>query len=1031
MNKIYLLQLAVLGCALSAQAQTSQRRSALPKAECYVSGIVTDASTHQPVQGVQVFSGQYEALTDEKGHYRVGASSRHANITLRRDGYTERVVALRGDTLVNTTLYSQAFRPKLSSDAFTTATTAISLEDLLAERAGSDVRKVSRSGAAGVGANLFIRGYNSLNANAQPLIVVDGVIWDEQNQVSSLFEGQYNNPLSDIDVNDIEQVQVLKNASSIYGTKGANGAILITTKRSHSRVTKITADLSYGFNLRPKTYDVLNATDYRSYLSEVMKGTSMGSTYATTFKSIMGTDPSATDYSTYHNNTDWSDEVYRMGGTQHYGVCIDGSDDVASYAISLGFTQNNGTVKSTDYSRLNARINADFNLSRKLHLGTRMYYTYVAKDLQDDGVEATTSPTYISCIKSPFLVPYSYTDDGSMLTNTLNDVDVLGISNPVALIENAKNTNKHYRFGISLMPSWKINSHFTLDGVAGYTLISTKEHYFSPMTGVAAKKVDGNTWRNTVKDQAMTQNNLYGNVNLKYNLRKGKSALDAMVGYRIMHAQLKNTYADGHNTGNDKVTNLNNSLSFRTLSGVDTDWGSMSMLAQVDYTYDHRYQAWATLSEDASSRFGKDASGSFRMMGGSWATFPNVGAAWNVSNERFMNSLKWIDKARVYVGYGLTGNDDMDGMSRYSYLSGVRYLGNATGLKIGALANDQLKWETVSKLNAGLQLSLLDDRLQLGFDYYHHVTSDLLTYKKADVETGLDYYMCNGGKMKNTGYEVSVGARPIALKNFSWQTDLSFSHYKNQITQLPDGEYTTQVGEGEVLTSVGGAAGLFYGYKTEGIFATSEEAKAANLKVQNSDASYSHFGAGDVHFVDRDGNGIINEADKQVIGDPNPDLTGSFFNRFTYKRITLDVLCTYSLGNDIYNYQRQTLESMSSFYNQTNAVRNRWKNEGQNATMPRAVYGDPMGNSRFSDRWIEDGSFFAIKNVKISYDIPISNTYIHGLNVWLAASNLYTFTHYLGVNPDVSQSSNVLYQGIDYGYLAEGRSFYVGVKINL
>lgn len=1031
MNKIYLLQLAVLGCALSGNAQTSHRRAALPKAECYVSGIVTDASTHQPVQGVQVSSGRYEALTDEKGHYRVGASSRQANITLRRDGYTERVVPLRGDTLVNTTLYSQDFRPKLSNDAFTTATTAISLEDLLSERAGSDVRKVGRSAAAGVGANLFIRGYNSLNANAQPLIVVDGVIWDEQNQVSSLFEGQYNNSLSDIDVNDIEQVQVLKNASSIYGAKGANGAILITTKRSHSRVTKITADLSYGFNLRPKTYDMLNATDYRTYLSEVMKGTSMGSSYATTFKSILGTDPSATDYSTYHNNTDWSDEVYRVGGTQHYGVSIDGSDDVASYAISLGFTQSNGTVKSTDYSRLNARINADFNLSRKLQLGTRMYYTYVAKDLQDDGVEAVTSPTYISCIKSPFLVPYSYTDDGSVLTNTLSDVDALGISNPLALIDNAKNTNKHYRFGISLMPSWKINSHFTLDGVASYTLISTKEHYFSPMTGVASKKVDGNTWKNTVKDQAMTQNNLYGNVNLKYNLHKGKSTLDAMVGYRIMHAQLKNTYADGHNTGNDKVTNLNNSLSYRTLSGVDTDWGSMSLLAQIDYTYDHRYQAWVTLSEDASSRFGKDASGSFRLAGGSWATFPSVGAAWNISNERFLHDAKWLNQARVYVGYGLTGNDDIDGMSRYAYLSGVNYLGNATGLKIGALANDQLKWETVSKFNAGLQLSLLDDRLQLGFDYYRHVTSDLITYKQADVETGLDYYMCNGGKMKNAGYEVSIGARPIAMKNFSWMTDLSFSHYKNQITQLPDGEYTTQVGRGEVLTSVGNAAGLFYGYKTQGVFATSEEAKAANLIVQNSDASYSHFGAGDVHFVDRDGNGVINEADKQVIGDPNPDLTGSFFNRFTYKRLTLDVLCTYSLGNDIYNYQRQTLESMSNFYNQTNAVRNRWKNEGQNATVPRAVYGDPMGNSRFSDRWIEDGSYFAIKNVKLSYDIPISNTYIHGLNVWLAASNLYTFTHYLGVNPDVSQSANVLCQGIDYGYLAAGRSFYVGVKINL
>ena len=262
-------------------------------------------------------------------------------------------------------------------------------------------------------------------------------------------------------------------------------------------------------------------------------------------------------------------------------------------------------------------------------------------------------------------------------------------------------------------------------------------------------------------------------------------------------------------------------------------------------------------------------------------------------------------------------------------------------------------------------------------------------------------------------------------------SSLDFQHTINRIKQLADGDYTTEILGGEVLTAVGHPASVFYGYKTKGVFATSAEAAEANLKIQNANASYSTFGAGDVHFVDVDGNGVINEKDKQVIGNPNPDLTGSFFNRFAYKRFQLDVLCTYSIGNDVYNYMRQQLESMQGLWNQTQAVKNRWKSEGQETTMPRAVYGDPMGNSRFSDRWIEDGSFFKVKNVKLSYELPINNTYIHGLTIWGAVSNLVTFTKYLGIDPEVSMNSKVLYQGIDNGLLANGRSFYMGMKINL
>ena len=384
-----------------------------------------------------------------------------------------------------------------------------------------------------------------------------------------------------------------------------------------------------------------------------------------------------------------------------------------------------------------------------------------------------------------------------------------------------------------------------------------------------------------------------------------------------------------------------------------------------------------------------------------------------------------------HLSYGLTGNDDLPGMSTNSYLSGVSLFSNATGLRLGSLANEELKWETTRKLNAGLSLHLLNDRLTVAFDYFLHNTSDLITLQNAPVESGQQYILKNGGKLQNQGFETAVGVKAVNLKDFSWQTDLGISHYVNKVKELPAGSIITDVLGGQVITQEGSPAGLFYGYKSKGVFATTAEAQAANLKVQNSDASYSTFAAGDIWFDDLNGDGIIDTQDRQVIGDPNPDLTGSWSNRFTYKRLTLGVQFTFSLGGDVYNYQRQQLESMSGVWNQTNAARNRWKSEGQQTSVPRATYGDPMGNSRFSDRWIEDGSYLKLANVSLSYDVPYSNQYIQGITVWAAATNLYTWTRYLGVDPEVSYQSGTLYQGIDNGLLARGRSFYMGVKINL
>jgi TonB-linked SusC/RagA family outer membrane protein len=994
-------------------------------------GIVSDAVSGKPIQGVRITAGTYNAMSDEAGAYRIKLPSRMVSLRFALDGYVQKNVPLQGDSILNISLYSEAFGSSKSGDALTN-TTSLAMDGELAMRWGSDVRSISRSATAASGSNLFIRGYNSLNANAQPLMVVDGTIWDEQNITGSIFDGFYQNPLADIDVNDIESVEVVKDASSLYGSKGANGVIRIQTKRGRSNVTRIAADISYGYNQAPASYRVMDASQYRTYLSEIMKGTSSAATLTTTFNGIFGMDKNTAEYTTFHNEHHWSDNVFRNGNTQHYGINVQGGDDVAKYSISLGYAGNKGTVQSTGFSRLNTRINSDVYLHPRLTLETSIYFTYMSRQLQDDGVNAYTSPTHLADIKAPFFIAKRYTDDGTVLTNTLNEVDALGVSNPVSLLENAANSNKHYRFGVSLSPVWKINDQWRLSSRFTYTLSNTKEHYFSPLSGVATQYVNGQAWRNTIKDQTMSQNNLYGNLQLNYGKNFGTDhRLDAFAGYRLLNTSFKSAYEDGHNSGNDKVVNMNSSLSYRSVDGANTSWNSVALYAQGTYSFQERYRAWLTLSEDVSSRFGDQAEGAIRFLNGSWATFPSAGLSWLVSNESFMHGMNVLNHLNLRTSYGLTGNDDLDGMNRYAYLTTINYRGAATGLHLNGLANSALKWETTAKFNAGIDLAAWNDLLTINLDYYQHQTNDLLTVKQAPMVSGLQNFVCNGGQLSNRGVELQVGLRMVNLEKLKWNTEFSVAHFSNRIEALPDGDYTTPILGGEVLTSIGNPAGLFYGYKTLGVFRTSDEASLAGLKMQNDDATYSSFGPGDVHFVDAFNDRIINDRDKRIIGNPNPDLTGSLSNRLTMGPFVLDVLCTYSLGNDVYNYKRQALEGMTSLYNQSAAVLNRWKTEGQTTSMPKAVFGDPLGNSRFSDRWIEDGSYLKVKQAKLSYTLPVNSLYLKGLTVWAACTNLYTFTKYLGIDPEVSINRNVLYQGIDNGVLADGRSFYMGVKFNL
>ena len=336
----------------------------------------------------------------------------------------------------------------------------------------------------------------------------------------------------------------------------------------------------------------------------------------------------------------------------------------------------------------------------------------------------------------------------------------------------------------------------------------------------------------------------------------------------------------------------------------------------------------------------------------------------------------------------------------------------------------------------GIDLGLFNDRLSFGFDYFNANTSDLLLLKQAPEVTGLGKYWTNGGTLENKGYELSVNWKVLNFKNLKWELGATVGHYANKITSLPVPDYSTTVYDGEIRTAVGQPVGSFYGYKSLGVFATQAEANLAGLSKVNSYGSISKFGAGDIKFEDvADANGIkdgiIDEKDKQIIGNPNPEFYGNITSKISYKQFTLSTVFTYSYGNDVYNYFRSQLESGKEFYNQSNAMVTRWTAEGQTTNQPKSIYGDPMGNARFSSRWIEDGSYLRMKNITLSYDLPIKSNYIEGLNLWVSANNLFTLTKYLGLDPESSANNSVYYQGVDAGLLPQTRSYYVGVKFNL
>ena len=1031
-----------------------------------IGGKVTDAATGNPIAGVQVKAygdERFTAMTNAEGIYLMKDVPEYVNsLYMTLEGCSPQQIAIGNDAMhVDAQLYRDAFSSSYkayTSGNRTSGTTGfgnsveMSIDPFIQGRMNADIHAVSRGGNDGLGNVMFINGINSLNSNAQPLIVIDGMIVDVNYDGSMLHDGYFNNLLANINVNDIESVEVMKNGTAIYGAKGANGVLLIKTKRNKSMTTKIDLTIGGKFISQPRTPSMMEAEDYRTYVTEMLAPRVSD---MSTMK-FMVADPKYYYYPQYHNETDWKKEVYRNSFAQSYGINVQGGDDVASYNLSVGYSAANSTLKGNDFSRFDMRLNTDIEIIRNLNVRFDASFSDVKRDLRDVGVsndvESTTitSPNFLAMVKSPFLSPYAYDVNGNLSGYLAEADDYLqgyiitsdrSLANPVSILDNGDGRNKN-TFGNRLVtftvaPSYKINKYFTVSEDFGFTLVNTNENYYLPITGVPQFRVPGLTdivyVENAVSSLATRQNSIQSDTRLTWTNRYGANYIKAFAGFRFMNNRNKVNIQNGYNTGNDKTPNMSTSLQYKTTTGADDKYSDISWYAAADYNYAEKYYASVSLTGHASSRFGEDAS-ALKMFGTRWGLFPSFQGSWVMSNEKWFSNVKMVDYLRLNLGFEITGNDNIDYKASRSYFVSRSMMGaTLTGLVLENVGNNTLKWETTRKFNAGFETNLLNNRLHVGFNYFASWTSDLLMLQQMAWTTGLAQNWTNGGKLRNSGFDFSADVKVINDKDWKWELGATMGHYKNKLTDLGNGtdRLLTSAYGATIISEVGGPVGQFYGYKTNGVYSTEAEAQADGKYYLDQSGNKVAFQAGDMRFQDTNGDGKIGEEDRVVIGDPNPDIYGNFRSHLKWKRFALDMAFTYSIGNDIYNYQRSILESGKYFYNQTKAMNSRWTTEGQVTDIPRLSYQDPHGNSRFSDRWIEDGSYLKLSNITLSYAIPINSTFLQGITVWGAVNNVFNITKYLGSDPDCTASGNALLQGIDRGLLGQSRSFAMGVKVNL
>ena len=893
---------------------------------------------------------------------------------------------------------------------------------------------VNRTGDPAGGAFTLLRGVNSLNSSNQPLYIVDGIPLSSMGVFDSNLDGYSYNPLLAVNPLDISQTTIVKDPTltAAYGSKASNGLVIIETLDPSATQTVIEMDLRTGYSLAPSNHiPQLDAGQHRTLVSEVLFSSGMHEERIREEYPNLFLTPKSDRFIDYQHNTNWQDIIFSDAMFTNLNVNVKGGDEIARYGLSFGYINANGIIKTTGYDGYNLRFVSRLNIFTWLKMNAGVSMNYNISQLKESAKVEQTSPVLTALAKSPMLHPFQYDEEKRELSS-LAPVDELGVSNPQAVIGNYEAQNSNFHFISTLGAEATLQENLVLNTNFGLTYNVFKELIFMPNRGM--ELYYNNEAINVSKGGNNSLTSFYNNTYLLFDKRiNNDHYITSNTGINVLTNEFEYDWALTKNaSANDQYRMLQDgSNSLRELGGDNRNWNWLSVYENITYSYRDKYLASASVSLDGSSRVGDNAANTTKIGGIPFGIFYGGGIGWRISSESFLKNTSWLEELKLRLSYGKTGNDDIGESSATNYYSSVKFR-ETVGLYPALLLNDELTYETVSQINTGFDLALWGHRLTANVDYYSSVTDNMLIYRPLESYFGYDFRPENGGQMKNQGIDVGFFFRIVDRPVFKWDIQGNWSTVKNEVTEIDGNKLITGVKGAELVNTHGEQANSFYGYIFEGVYSTTDEAQSANLVNDR----FIPFRAGDAKFADLSGpsgspDGIINSYDKTVIGSALPEQFGGINNTFTYKRWSLSTFVQFVKGNEIFNYVRYKNESMSGLENQSTNVLNRWQYEGQITEVPRANWEDPVGNSSFSTRWIEDGSYLRIKNIALSYTIRDEFLAFRNAKFYLSANNVFTLTNYLGYDPEFSYSRSHLDQGIDYGLTPQPRQFILGVKLGL
>jgi TonB-linked SusC/RagA family outer membrane protein len=1044
-----------------------------------ITGVVSDATG--PVIGANVVEKGTTngVITGIDGDFSLNVKP-GATLVISYLGYTSQEIKVGSQSIINVTLkedselldevvvvgYGTMKKSDLSGASVSMGEDKLkgsiitNLDQSLQGRAAG-VTAVSTSGAPGSSSSIRVRGQATINANAEPLYVIDGVIVQSGGQSGAdyglgdaLGNGSVStiSPLSTINPQDIVSMEILKDASAtaIYGAQGANGVVLITTKRGKAGEAKFSYDGMVAVQRQTKRLDTMNLREYANYYNDLVN---MGEATASNYLS---------DPSLLGKGTNWQDAIFQTALQHQHQISAQGGSDKVQYYVSGSYMNQDGTIIGSNFERLSVRTNLDAQLKKWLKMGLSATFSNTDESLKladsDEGLinySLTTIPS----------IPI-YNVDGSY-----SSVSQEGYSNPnpvaMALMDdillNRKKLTGNIFFEVN--PIKNLVWHAEL----GYDISSSKGETYEPM-------IDLGTW-NRASNQSTVQKNSSTFWQLKnyvtYNGNIDKHNYTVMLGQECWESNYDYSSISNTNLPSDEVHNP--ALGDGTPS-INYGFGSSSMasfFARLNYNYDDRYLATYTYRYDGSSNFGP---------ANRWAGFHSLAGSWRFSNEKFMEGTKsWLSNGKLRLGWGQTGNSNIGGY-KWGVSMSIMNTDFGKSYRPANIANTGIKWESQEQWNVGLDLGFLQDRVNLTFDWYRKESKDMLMQLQlpsymgtsGNASSALSAPWGNYGTIRNTGYEISLNTHPLVGK-FQWDSDMQISVNRNKLVALSGTSAAQIVGYGQwtdvvSVSNVGESLYSFYGYVCDGVYQDLED-----LETSPKPAKYPSNGVfnknntvwvGDIKYKDLNGDGVIDENDRTNIGSPMPKFTFGWTNTFRYKNFDLSVFINGSVGNKVYNYLKMKLTHMnSSWTNQLTDVNNRtiltaidatkdysygvnvngvtvwhWYDDITNvkvantSSLPRATINDPNDNDRISDRYIEDGSYVRLKNITLGYTFPkrtIQKLHIENLRLYANIQNLLTITGYSGYDPEIgasTASANVM--GLDNGRYPSPTVYSFGLNIS-